>query len=71
MEDALSFLTRRVAWANWQFGLLKLSMLALGIILGAMFPGFWKPWIWPLGVVFLITAAWVTILWFRAIRTGA
>jgi hypothetical protein len=66
----MSFLTRRVAWATWQFGLLKTSMLVLGIILGTMFHEFWKPLLWPLGIVFLITAAWVTILWLRAIRTG-
>ncbi len=29
--------TRRVSWANWQFGPLKLAMLALGIVVGAYF----------------------------------
>jgi hypothetical protein len=71
MEDAMSFLTRRVPWATWQFGLLKTSMLVLGIILGAMFPEYWTPLLWPLGIVFLITAAWVTILWIRAMKMGA
>jgi len=38
----MGLLTRRVPRANWQFGLLKLSMLAVGIILGAMFAEFWN-----------------------------
>ncbi len=31
----MNFLTRTVSWANWQFGVLKVSMLALGIMIGA------------------------------------
>lgn len=65
----MSFLTKQVSWANWQFSLLKLSMMAFGIILGASFPEFWKPFLWLAGLIFLITAIWVTILWLRAMRS--
>lgn len=65
----MSSLTKQVPWSNWQFGLLKLAMLALGIILGAMFPEFRRPLLWPLGIIFLITAVWVTILWLRVMRS--
>ena len=67
----MSFLTRRVPWSNWQIGLLKLSMVSVGIILGALFSEFWKPLLRPLGAVFLITAVWVTILWRRTSRRVA
>lgn len=42
----MNFLTKQVPWANWQFSLLKLSMLAFGIIVGASFAEFWKPYLW-------------------------
>lgn len=51
----MTFLTKQVPWANWQFSLLKLSMLAFGIIVGASFAEFWKPYLWLLGLVFLVT----------------
>jgi hypothetical protein len=67
----MSFLTKRVPWANWQFGALKLSMLALGIVVGAFFAEFWRPYLWPIGLVFLITALWVTVMWLGAMRRAA
>jgi hypothetical protein len=67
----MNLLTRRVPWATWQFGLLKLAMLALGIILGALFAESWRPWLWPIGLLFLVTAVWVTVLWPGALRRAA
>lgn len=64
----MNILTKQVPWANWQISLLKISMLAFGIVVGASFAEFWKPYLWPLGLVFLATAAWVTVLWFQAMR---
>lgn len=64
----MNFLTKQVPWANWQFSLLKLSMLAFGIIVGAAFAEFWKPYLWLLAFVFVVTAAWATALWLRAMR---
>jgi len=63
----MHFFTRQVPWANWQFGILKLSMIALGIILGAIFAEFWKPYLWLVGLVFVITAVWATVIWLRAV----
>lgn len=62
----MNFLTKQVSWANWQFSLLKISVMALGIILGATFAEFWRPLLWLVGLVFVVTAIWVTILWLRA-----
>jgi len=64
----MNFLTRSVVWANWQFGVLKLAMLALGIMIGAYFTDFLKPYLWSFGLVFLATATWVTIMWVRAMQ---
>lgn len=35
----MNFLTRKVSWANWQFGLLKIAMISFGILLGVYFSG--------------------------------
>jgi len=67
----MSFLTRKVVWANWQFGVLKLAMLALGIIIGVYFTDFLKPYVWLFGLVFLALAIWVTIMWVKAMRKTA
>ncbi len=64
----MSFLTRTVFWANWQFGVLKLAMLALGVIIGACFADFLKPWLWLVGLVFVASTIWVTALWVKAMR---
>ncbi len=64
----MNFLTRSVVWANWQFGVFKVAMLALGIMIGAYFTDFLKPYLWLFGLVFLATATWVTIMWVRAMQ---
>ena len=64
----MNFLTRTVCWANWQFGVLKLAMLALGIMIGAYFADFLKPDLWLFGLVFLATTTWVIIMWVRAMQ---
>ena len=67
----MNFLTRTVSWANWQFGVLKVSMLALGIMIGAFFADLLKPYLWLVGLIFLATTIWVTIMWVRAMRKTA
>jgi hypothetical protein len=64
-------LTRRVSWANWQFGPLKLAMLALGIVVGAYFADLWKSYLWLAGLIFVILATWVTMMWMGAMRGAA
>ena len=64
----MPFLTKRVRWANWQFGVLKISTLAIGIILGAMYSDFWRPLLWLVGLVAIITGVWATAIWIRAMR---
>jgi len=64
----MNFFTRKVPWATWQFGVLKLSMITLGIVLGAIFADFWRPYLWLVGLVFVITAVWVTVIWLSAMR---
>jgi hypothetical protein len=64
----MNFLTRATPWATWQIGVLKLSMIALGIILGVTFSEFWRPLLWPLGLVFAVTAIWSLAIWLTAVR---
>lgn len=52
----------QLEWPAWKFGLLKISILSLGIIIGSMFPEFWSPLHLALWIIFGITAA-ITAVW--------
>ena len=67
----MSFLTRTVPWATWQLGVVKLAWFILGIMIGAYFADFFKPYLWLVGLIFLATTIWVTIMWARAMRETA
>jgi hypothetical protein len=70
-EPTMNFLTRSVPWETWQFGLLKIAMISVGILLGVYFTEFLKallPGIW---VVAVVTSVWVTAIWFQAIKQAS
>lgn len=58
----MSFITRPIAWPSWKFGVLKLSMISFGVLIGAYFRDFVLPWETALWVVFGLTAL-VTTVW--------
>jgi hypothetical protein len=62
----MNFLTRKVPWANWQFGVLKIAVLCVGILLGVYFTEFWRPILPMIWIVGVVTAIWVTVIWLRA-----
>lgn len=64
----MNIYTKRAIWANWHIVILKFSVLAFGIVFGALFSDFWKPLLWPLGVFAVLTSVWVTAIWLRAMR---
>jgi hypothetical protein len=66
-----SFLTRRITLANWQFGPVKFSTLSLGVIVGAYFADFWKPHLWLVGLVFVVSTLWSVVLWLEALKQSA
>jgi hypothetical protein len=49
----------------WQFGLLKASLLALGLALGATWPGVFAKWRAVLWMIFLLPAIYLMILSFQ------
>jgi hypothetical protein len=49
-------------WRGYQFGVLKLSLFALGVLVGAYFPDFWKPYFGVLWVTFIVTSL-ATAVW--------
>ena len=59
----MSICTRKYSWNGWQFGVLKLAMIAFGILLGAYFAGFWKKILWLVWVVFILLAVWSLVIW--------
>ena len=62
---------RRVTWAGWQFGVLKWCQVALGVLLGAAFADFWKPYLWAVGAVFVATAVWAGVMYVRGMHPSA
>ncbi len=62
---AKAYLTRKVSWSAWQLGVLKLSMVSFGIILGSYFADFWKPLMLLLWAVFIATAVWASVMWLQ------
>lgn len=65
----MSFVTRPIAWAPWKFGVLKISMIAFGILMGSYFHEFWQPWHMALWAIFAITALMATIWGFQEMFT--
>jgi len=53
-----------VTFTWWQVGLFKLSLLSLGVLVGATWPGVFADWRAVLGVLFVVPAFYVTSVWF-------
>ena len=49
----------------WQAGIFKLVQLSLGIVIGSTWPEFFKGWTPFLLVIFLISAGYVTYVWWK------
>jgi hypothetical protein len=64
----MNFLTRKIPWATWQFGVLKIAMLSLGILFGVYFTEFWRPLLALIWIVGVVTTIWVSVIWLRAMR---
>ena len=56
---------KSVTFTWWQVGLLKLSLLSLGVVVGSTWPGLFVGWRDLLMVLFVVPAFYVTYLWFR------
>ena len=52
----------------WQIGLLKISMIAFGIALGATWPGVFAGWLAPLWLVFIAGAVYMKYVGFKILR---
>jgi hypothetical protein len=48
----------------WQVGLLKLSLLSLGVVVGLTWPGVFVGWREVLLILFVAPAFYVTYVWF-------
>jgi len=57
------FKTFTLRW--WQAGVFKISLLSLGIIIGATWPEIFNAWRMVLVVLFVFSTAYVLWLWLR------
>jgi hypothetical protein len=62
--------THRYSFTGWEIGLLKLAMVAFGILVGSAFPEAWRPWTVPLALLFILPAAWLGVSSFRQIAAA-
>jgi hypothetical protein len=61
-------LTTEIPWPAWKISVLKVATTTLGILLGAYFPEFWRPWLPVIWIAFavstVLTTVWaLPILW--------
>jgi hypothetical protein len=64
------FYTQKVSLANWQIGVVKLSVACIAIALGSYFPKTFLPYglyLVTAGIVFTI---WATVIWLKAMQLG-
>ncbi|MBI3495087.1 hypothetical protein HY065_00465 [Candidatus Berkelbacteria bacterium] len=57
------FKTFKLKW--WQGSLLKLSMLAAGIAIGATWPEIFFGWTVTLWLIAIVAAVYITIIWWK------
>lgn len=67
----MNLFTHRTTWANWQFGLLKLAMFAIGVLVGVYFDDFWEPLLPLVWAVAIVTVIWVTVLGVRSLQQAS
>jgi hypothetical protein len=57
------FKTFTLLW--WQASVLKVGLLSVGIIIGALWSSFFRRYVVTLGVVAILTLSYVTFVWAR------
>ena len=67
----MNFLTLQIPWANWQFGVLKIAILCVGILFGVYFTEFWKPLLPGIWGAAVVSTIWVTVIWLRAMKRAS
>lgn len=59
---------REFNWKGWQFSILKLAMVALGILLGVYFTNFWLSIWWLVWVVAVVFTVWAMAMGLKALK---
>ncbi|MBW2991218.1 TFIIB-type zinc ribbon-containing protein [Candidatus Woesearchaeota archaeon] len=59
---------KKITWANWQLGILKWACIAIGVLLGAYFAGFWFSILWLVWVVAVVFSVWALAIWLGSMK---
>lgn len=59
---------KKVTWTNWQLGILKWACIAIGILLGAYFAGFWQSIIWMIWSIAVVFCVWALAIWLKSMK---
>jgi hypothetical protein len=62
--------TRQMTWPGWKFGVLKISIVVFGILMGTLFADVLRPMTAGLWIVFGVTAALSSVWGVRGMFDG-
>ena len=64
----MSLYNKKYTWKGWQFGVLKLACVALGVLLGVYFVDFWRSIFAVVWIVLVVFMVWALAMGVKSMR---
>jgi hypothetical protein len=64
----MNFLKKTSTWTNWQLGIFKICLFAMGLIVGSYFHEFVKSYFIILFIIYVIAGIYLFSLWIKMNR---
>lgn len=64
----MNILTKKTSWSAIELGFIKLTLAAIGILIGSAWPAFWSGQRYVLGLVVIVFGIWSASIWFRELK---